>query len=82
MTPAEPAKSRPEKNDQLGCVEVRVIEDVEGLYPELQIQALLQRNPLEQRGGQVDVTWSYKGTARATFPKLPAGGSKNALGSK
>src|SRR5436309_2468967 len=34
-------------------VEVRVIEDVEGLCPELQIQSFLQRNPLEQRHVQV-----------------------------
>src|ERR1043166_1809494 len=38
------------ENDQLGVSEVRVIEDVEGLEPELHIQLLLQRNPLEQRG--------------------------------
>src|SRR5439155_2806816 len=38
------------ENDQLGVCEVRMIEDVEGLDPELHVQPLLQRNPLEQRG--------------------------------
>src|SRR5437870_5216089 len=45
-------------------VEVRVIENVEGLCPELQIQFFLQRNPLEQRHVQVVEARSSKPPAR------------------
>src|SRR5262245_47572182 len=44
------------ENDQLGVSEVRMIEDIESLDPELRIQPLLQRNPLEQRGVHVEET--------------------------
>ena len=52
------------ENDQLGVYEVRMIEDVEGLDPELHVQPLLQRNPLEQRGVHVEETGSPKRAAR------------------
>src|SRR5439155_240413 len=52
------------ENDQLGVCEVRMIEDVEGLDPELHVQPLLQRNPLEQRGVHVEETGSPKRAAR------------------
>src|SRR3989441_12518997 len=45
-------------------VKVRVIENVEGLCPELQIQIFLERNPLEQRHVQIPEPRSGKPAAR------------------
>ena len=48
--PGRAGKVIARENDPLGVSEVRVIEDVEDLDPELHVQTLLQGNPLEQRG--------------------------------
>ena len=49
------------ENNQIGVTKVRVIESVEDLHPELQIQLLFQRNPLEQRSIQVPHAWPAEG---------------------
>ncbi len=41
-----------------------MIEEVEGLDPELHIQPLFQRNPFEERGVHVEKTGSPEGAAR------------------
>ena len=46
------------ENDQLGVSEVRMIEDIESLDPELRVQPLLQRNPLVERRVHADISWS------------------------
>src|SRR5437867_8117767 len=50
--------ARARKDNEIGGIKVRVIQNVEDLRPELQIQSLFQRNPFEERRIYVEVARS------------------------
>src|SRR5205809_7887593 len=61
--------ARARKDNEIGGIKVRVIQNVEDLRPELQIQSLFQRNPFEQRSIHVEHAWS----AELASPRAPEG---------
>src|SRR3989442_15152393 len=60
------------EDNEIGCIKVRVIQNVEDLRPELQIQSLFQGNPFEQRSIHVE----HARSAELTAPCVTEGSSQ------